>query len=224
MACGSAHPGPAKKKGATMNETPHASPFEAKPIFSWYKKAQVDYSEYYIRMYISYNAWYREVTGTTNDRQALSSLKKRFVIWDDYSEGKTMRPLRIYMERLVELTQREPFMTQTIYWSGSIETATDWRSLIEFWYQVRCKLVHGSPVGPRYVWLAYETLDIFMAEIIDRMQKCFTADDLQKMNELNTLSRGEASRGERFRQLQDTLYQKYIASPDIWQVDMKRVQ
>lgn len=202
----------------------HASPLEAKPVFTWYKKAQVDYIPHYIHLYIAYNAWYREVTGTTNDRQALNSLKKRSVIWDDYRSGKTMRTLTIYMERLYELTQREPFSSKTLYWSGSIESVTDWRSLIEFWYQVRCKLVHGSPVAPRYVWLAYETLDIFMGEIVERMQACFTSDDLLKMKELNALASADGPRSERFRQLQDKLYQKYVASPNIWQVDMKRVQ
>ncbi|MGV9001744.1 MAG: hypothetical protein ACOH18_02195 [Candidatus Saccharimonadaceae bacterium] len=207
-----------------MNQDIHASPLEAKPIFTWYKKAQVDYVEQYIKMYIAYNAWYQEVTGSSNDRQALDSLKKRFIIWDDYAQGKTMKPLNLYMERLTELTQREPFSTKTLYWSGSVESPTDWRSLIEFWYQVRCKLVHGSEVRARYVWLAYETLDVFMGEIIDRMQKCFTNEDLKAMKELNTLAATDGSRSERFRQLQNKLYQKYVASPNIWQVDMKRVQ
>ena len=207
-----------------MNYDLHPSPYEARPIVAWYKKAQINYVDQYIKMYIAYNAWYREATGTINDRQALDSLKKRFIIWDDYAQGRTMKPLRVYMERLMELTQREPFSSKTLYWSGSIENSTDWRSLIEFWYQVRCKLVHGSEVKPRYVWLAYETLDIFMGEIVDRMQKCFTSEDLSTMKELNVLATVEGTRSERFRKLQNKLYQKYVASPNIWEVDMKRVQ
>jgi len=84
--------------------------------------------------------------------------------------------------------------------------------------------VHGAEVKPRYVWLAYETLDAFMGEIVDRMQQCVTAEDLRNMKELNNLAAVEGSRGERFRELQNKLYQKYVASPDIWQVDMKRVE
>lgn len=202
----------------------HASPLDAKPIFSWYKKAQIDYTEYYIRIYITYNAWYREVTGTSNDRQALASLKKRFVIWDDYAHGKTMKAMSLYMERLAELTQREPFGSSTSNWNGSIESQHDWRSLIEFWYQVRCKLVHGCEVKPKYVWLAYETLDIFMGEIVERMQQSFNLDDLARMKELNNLSGASVSQNDRFRVLQNKLYQKYVASPDIWQVDMQRVR
>ena len=212
------------QEGTAVNEMPHAAPSEAKPVFAWYKKAQVDYIEKYIQMYIAYNAWYREVTGTTNDRQALNSLKKRFVIWDDYIDGKTMKTLQVYMERVAELTQREPFSSKTLYWTGSIESPNDWRSLIEFWYQVRCKLVHGAEVKPRYVWLAYETLDIFMGEIVSRMQQCFTAKDAEKMHELNAMAQHSGTKNERFRHLQDKLYQKYVASPNIWHVDMKRVQ
>jgi hypothetical protein len=207
-----------------VNNSPHSSPFEAKPVFTWYKKAQIDYIEKYVQMYIAYNAWYQEVTNTTNDRQALNSLKKRYIIWDDYCNGKTMVTLKVYMQRLAEFTQREPFLAKTLYWPGYIENSTDWRSLIEFWYQVRCAVVHGAQVNPRYVWFAYETLDIFMNEIVTRMQECFTPDDLQVMGELNKLAITNAPRTERFRQLQDKLYQKYVASPDIWHVDMKRVQ
>lgn len=207
-----------------MNLPLHSSPFDAKPIFNWYKKAQINYVDQYIKMYIAYNAWYREVTGTTNDRQALDTLKKRFIIWDDYAQGKTMKAMTLYMERLTELTQREPFSSKTLYWSGSIESPSDWRSLIEFWYQVRCKLVHGSEVRPRYIWLAYETLDVFMGEIVDRMQSCFNDEDFKKLKELSVLAPVNESQNERFRHLQNKLYQKYVASPDIWQVDMKRVQ
>lgn len=174
-------------------------------------------------MYITYNAWYKEVAGTTNDRQALDVLKKRYIIWDDYRSGKTMRSLRIYMEKLSEYSQREPFSPKTLYWSGSIEHVNDWRSLIELWYQVRCRLVHGSAVPPKYVWLAYETLDIFMGEITLRMSNYFKKGDSENRHELHLLSTQETPRPERFRILQDKLYQKYIASSDLWQVDMQRV-
>ncbi len=205
-----------------MTQNIHVPPDNIKHIYAWYKKAQLDYTEQYVRMYIAYNAWYREVTMTTNDRRALSILKKRFVIWDDYCNDKTMKSLKLYMERLVELTQREPLAHST-YWSGSIESTMDWRSLIEYWYQIRCLIVHGTYVSPRYVWLAYESLDIFMGEIIDRMQHCFNQKDLERMKELSSLADANPERSDRFRRLQHKLYQKYIASPDIWQVDMQRV-
>ncbi len=206
-----------------MGDTPHLPPEGALAVYEWFKKAQIAYDEQYIWLYISYNTWYQAVTHTTNDRQALGTLKKRFIIWDDYTNGKVLQGLRPYMQRLAELTQREPLAAKTLYWSGSIESPADWRSLIEFWYHVRCALVHGARVRPRYVWLAYETLSVFMEEIVDRMQRCFTKDDHRKMEELATLAMVPTHKTDRFKQLQEYLYQKYIASPNIWDVDMTRV-
>lgn len=202
----------------------HSSPSEAKPIIKWYKKAQVDYTDYFIKMYVAYNAWYREIALTTNDREALAVVKKRYIIWDDYTRGKTMRGLSIYMERLYDLTQREPFMSKTVYWTGSLESSTDWRSLIEFWYQVRCRLVHGIDVKSRYVWLAYETLNIFMDEILVRMNSCLKKHELESLKKQETPIKGTSSENERFQRLQNKLYRKYVFSADIWQVDMQRVE
>ena len=131
-----------------MTNEMHVPPDDIKHIYSWYKKAQVDYTELYVRLYISYNAWYRQVTATTNDREAISRLKKRFVIWDDYCSGNTLQRLRVYAERLSKLTYEQPLAGSAV-WNGVIQTSQDWRSLIEFWYQVRCYLVHGSDVPPK---------------------------------------------------------------------------
>lgn len=177
----------------------------------------------FLRLYIAYNAWYKEVTGTSNDRRALQLLKERFIIWDDFCNGKTMRTLRIYMERLCDYTQKEPFPSTKLYWGGELENPQDWTSLIEFWYQARCLIVHGAPIGPKYAWYAYETLDIFMHEITTRMRNCFTESDSTRLCELSSLADLNPRRSKRFQKMQHALYQKYIASPDIWQVDMQRV-
>jgi len=137
-----------------------------------YYKAQIDYGVYFLSLYISYNAWYYQVTSTTNDRQALNLLKRRYVLWGDYCKGRVLRALNPYMQQLAELTQREPFINTVSRWDGEIENSYDWRSLIEYWYQVRCSLVHGSEVRGEYVWLAYQTLRIFMEEIVCRMEAC----------------------------------------------------
>jgi len=205
-----------------MNGSVHMPPDDAKHIYRWYKRAQVDYTELYIRMYIAYNAWYRQVTGCTNDRQAIAQLKKRFIIWDDYCKGKTIPNLRVYLKRLSVITSEHPFESHSL-WDGFITSDDDWRSLIEFWYQVRCMLVHGSEVSARHVWLAYETLTIFMGEIVSRMHTCFTEKDFQRLEELSTLVLSENDKSGRFKQLQQKLQAKYIESPDIWQVDMQRV-
>lgn len=199
----------------------HTPPEYIDPVLRWYQRSQVDYTEHYIRLYIAYNTWYREVTGTSNDRVALSQLKKRTVIWNDYVNDLTMRSLRIYMEKLVDLTQHEPLGANS-YWSGSIEGVSDWRSLIEYWYQIRCLLVHGVAVKPRYVWLAYETLDSFMGEIINRVQ-INLKEHLEQTERVANYQKDDSSQNKKFQQLRDKLYRKYVTSPDIWQVDMKRV-
>lgn len=205
-----------------MDKKIHNPPDDIRHVYKWYRKAQVDYTELYIRMYIAYNAWYQQVTGSTNDREAIAILKKRFVIWDDYTKGRTMPNLKVYTERLATLTSNQPLASSAV-WNGAVQNGDDWRSLIEYWYRIRCMVVHGSEVSPRHVWLAYETLDIFMAEIVERMQACFTDKDFQRLEELSTLVKSEAGKDVRFKRLQQKLQAKYIDSPDIWQVDMQRV-
>lgn len=135
-----------------------------------YEVASINYATQFLLLYVAYNAWYYRVTGTRNDREALTLLKRRHIIWHDYCWGKTMLALRPYMQQLTELTQREPLESTTSVWNGEVIHSTDWRSLIEFWYRVRCALVHGSEVRHDYIGLAYQTLDIFMEEIIQRMK------------------------------------------------------
>lgn len=204
-------------------ESMHFPASEIKHVLSSYKKGQVDYASHFLWLYISYSSWYQRAIGTNNDRQALNELKKRFVIWDDYTNGRVLRQLRPYMERLSELTQREPFPASHMFWKGEFSSPDDWRSLIEFWYQVRCLIVHGTSVQAKYVWFAYETLDLFMAEIIDRMSRCFTDKDMERLDELRLLARVPSGREATFKVLQAKLHQKYINSPNIWQVDMQRV-
>lgn len=205
-----------------MEDIIRTSPRAAVRVYSLYQKAHIDYSILFLRLYVSYNAWYREVTGISNDRRALTLLKDRFVIWDDYCNGKTMGNLSVYMERLADYTQKEPFPSTTLYWNGELDNAKDWKSLIEFWYQARCLIVHGADIQPKYAWFAYETLDVFMDEIINRMKSCVTRTDIMQF-ENSSLADQNSQRSKRFRKVQHMLYQKYIASPDIWQVDMQRV-
>ena len=195
----------------------------ASQLFQWYQRSQIDYGAQYLQLYISYNAWYREVTNSANDREALALLKKRFVIWDDYIQGRTLQQLKPYVKRLAELSHQKPLVATRLYWNGEFKDENDWRSLIEFWYQMRCLIVHGSEFQVKHAWLAYETLNVFMGEIIDRMRACFNDTDLKIMHTLSSVADESTSRSVRFKKLQHKLYQKYIASPDVWQVDMQRV-
>lgn len=195
-------------------------------IRQWYERATIDYTDLYVKLYVAYNAWYHEVTGVSNDRHAISQLKKRFVIWDDYCHGRTMVSLEGYMSRLADLTQKEPLQTPSLYWNGEVSNNKDWRSLIEYWYAVRCLVVHGAEIKSSYIWLAYETLYIFMTEIVTRIQARLLEYDPSQLKAISTkfLEEEYSPRSERFLKLQQELYRKYIAYPDIWQVDMQRVK
>lgn len=135
-------------------------------IQQWYNRAQIDYTKQYMSLYAAFNAWYRTLTHTVNDREALNKLRNGNALWNDYVAGKSMRQLDYFMELLVECTQREPISYASPHWRGEVAHIHDWPSLIEYWYRVRCLVMHGAPVRAVYVYLAYETLNIFMAEII----------------------------------------------------------
>jgi hypothetical protein len=200
---------------------PHAPPNEARHIYRWYRNAQINYVEHYVRLFICYNAWYRQVTNSTNDREALAQLKKRFVIWNDYANGHTLQQMKPYVKRVVEYSRTYP-LPANAYWSGIVEDAYDWKGLIEYWYHIRCLLVHGEEVALKHVWLAYETLDAFMSEIITRMKTCFTDADNERLEEVMNLATTEYAQTDKFKLLQQKLHEKYIKSPNIWQVNMQR--
>lgn len=132
----------------------------------WYDRAQIDYVNHYMALYAAFNAWYRELTGTQNDRQALNDLRKGHSFWDAFCQGSGMPDLLPYMRLLVEFTQREPLSHATPHWRGEVSTIYDWPSLVEYWYRVRCLVMHGAEIQATYVYLAYETLNIFMGETI----------------------------------------------------------
>lgn len=137
-------------------------------ILAWYQKAQIDYVQKYMALYASFNAWYRQSTGATNDRQALNQLRLGNELWQEYCEGQSLRAMGSLMRSLVELTQRSPVSYATPHWRGEVSNVKDWPSLLEYWYRVRCLVMHGSEINFQYVHLAYETLNAFMSEIIRR--------------------------------------------------------
>lgn len=189
------------------------------PVVRWYARAQIDYTEKYIRMYIAYNTWYREVVGTMSDRRALLHLKKRDGIWTDYLNGTCLKLLKSYMQKLVDLTGHQP-LASSAYWSGSIDSVEDWRGLIEFWYQVRCILVHGGELDQKIVWLAYETLDSFMSEIIRRMYAdlhAYIASE-QASDAIKPARTG----GRHSETTQHRLRARFYARTKLWHVDVSQ--
>ncbi len=137
-------------------------------LLKWYSRAQIDYAQLYMSIYAAFNAWYRATTNTVNDRQAINILRSGVGMWNDYCQGDGMQELQYPMALLVELTQREPLSHATPHWKGEVAGTKDWASLLEYWYRVRCLVMHGAEINPHYVHLAYETLNIFMGEVIQR--------------------------------------------------------
>ena len=195
-------------------------------VLKWHERAQIDYSDLYMRLYVAYNAWFRQVTRTSFDREGIARLKKRFVIWDDYLNGRTMQHLTPSFEQIVAHTHDHPLHAGN-RWDGQVQDAEDWRGLIHYWYQVRCDLFHGSlfldqTVPEQRVRLAYESLNIFMTEITDRMKHSFTHADYERLKEIQLLAQTPGNDTAQFRDLQQALHQKFINSPDLWNVDMVR--
>ncbi|MDB5161577.1 MAG: hypothetical protein JWM52_85 [Candidatus Saccharibacteria bacterium] len=127
-------------------------------VYVWHERSKIDYADLYLRLYISYNAWFRKATQASVDKEAIAVLKKRFIIWDDYLHGRILNGLE---ETMLALKER-----------GFIQTSDDWPGLISFWYQIRCDLFHGL-LQPHddSVRFAYESLSIFMDEIVKRMKQ-----------------------------------------------------
>lgn len=135
-------------------------------VVRWYNRAQIDYTHYYAALYTSFNAWYQQYTHIHNDREAINRLRKGIGLWRLYCQGVSLQRLRAPMSLVVELTQREPLPHSTPHWKGELESIYDWPSLLEYWYRVRCLVIHGSEIAPAYVYLAYETLNIVMGELV----------------------------------------------------------
>jgi hypothetical protein len=196
-------------------------------ITKWYERAKIDYSDLYVKEYIAYNAWFRKVTNCTVDHEAIKEVCRRFVIWDDYLHGRTLTTLSPYVEQIATLTQRHPLLLASSGWDGVVKDAFDWRGLIYFWYHTRCDLFHGVTM-PGYSYhdtqirLAYESLSIFMGEIIKRMCYCFTDTDFARLTEVRGLLASERGAASELKEIEARLHQKFIHSPDIWNVDMER--
>lgn len=210
-------------------------------IFKWYSRSQLDYFDQYINLFIAYNAWFKKVTDTTNDREAITSLKTRNGIWDQYINNETMLRLRLFMQQIVDVTSKKPLENLTrsedLHWDGVVVDINDWKSLIEFWYRVRCNLFHGSksPEDAReaaIVKLAYLSLNEFMTEIVNRMKGNFTSEDLNRMFELSLTEHPDKSTATGFakeaheRQWQSAqdeikrLNEKFKSAKNLWEVDL----
>jgi len=195
-------------------------------VYAWYDRSSIDYRELFMRLYVSYNAWFRKTTSTHIDYEAIKILKTRFVIWDDYVERRSMVDMQSVMLRIVKSTQKAPLQTGG-HWKGVVQSSDDWKGLIDYWYQIRCDLFHGyiSVDGEtEHIRLAYESLYIFMSEIVSRMRSSFKHSDMRRLEELKILTESRYPHHETYQNEALLLHQKFIHSPDLWNVDMVRAR
>lgn len=141
-------------------------------IHDLFMKSRIDYDTSYVTLYSAYNAWYRSETGQRSDQKALAAIKLRGDVWDDALQDRCMSGLRSILRRLYVLTNHRPLIGSTS-WEGTLRDENDWRGLIELWYCLRCTIVHGNtamsnPYHEIYVKLAYESLFLFMNEMVGR--------------------------------------------------------
>ena len=181
----------------------------------WFDRAQIDYSDLFMKAYIAYNVWFRKVTGCQEDHEAIKRVVRRFVIWDDYLHGRTLVELGLIVDQIALI-------------SDLVADRSDWKGLIAFWYQTRCDLFHGLTMPgrnlhDRQIRLAYESLNIFMIEIMRRMRYCFSDADYARLTEVQALLGSESGPTQTLQTIEARLHQKFIHSPDLWNVDMERV-
>jgi len=195
-------------------------------VYSWFERSDISYADAYARLYISYNAWFHKVTGKQNSFEAIRLLKTRFVIWEEYERGSVLVRMRPVVERIVKYLRNDGAV-HTPRWTVSLSNASDWTNLIQFWYEVRCELFHGNLNVMRdeqAVQLAYESLYLFMEEIVKRMKQSFEPTDYVRLEELRVLAAADTNRQAEHVRESIELHRKYIDSPTLWQVDMQRRQ
>lgn len=142
-------------------------------VHDLFMRSRIDYNGSFLTLYSAYNAWYRIETGYHADHKALIAIKQRTDVWDDALQDRCMPGLRSLLRRLYVLTNHRPLQSHSA-WGGSLEDEMDWRGLIELWYALRCTIVHGNealsnPYHEMYIKLGYETLFLFMSEIVTRI-------------------------------------------------------
>ena len=211
-------------------------------IFSWYYRGQLNY----VDLFISYIYWFKKATGKNRDRDAVNALKERPVVWEEYQKGETLFGLKSKVREIAKITQGTPLENLTggnQNWNGVVADENDWQSLIEFWYRVRCNLFHGAKSPEDYrdqevVRLAYESLNIFMSEIVRRMKSNFSRRDLETMSglldmaellsyKLAKLEHGSDEWQATYERYQDTqsqysqLHGALQEAFDLWNVDME---
>lgn len=148
-----------------------------------YRRSAIPYRAYFLQLFASFNGWCTAVTGSQVDTVALRSIMKKPEVWRYLFEENIDSSLLTVTRKLYILTRVRPLALHrmnTAVWQGMLKDPYDWEGLIWLWYTVRCHLSHGSlglavPSGELIVRYAYESLYIFMTEIVRRIVSQRTA-------------------------------------------------
>lgn len=152
-------------------------------IVEQFALSHIDYEAAFLHAYASFNAWYRFATGEPLNSLALQALKQRYELWHDYFTGECLTLLRSPMRRIYVLTQHRPLKTADGR-SICLRDDSDWQQLIDFWFIVRCDVVHATDsldhaYYQQYVKLAYESLSVYMTEVVRRLNVRLNLEDVK---------------------------------------------
>lgn len=190
-------------------------------ITAAFQQSQIQYEDKFLLLFSAYNAWYRSVTGEDRDAYALRAIKLRDVVWAEYERGVCFEALRPLMRRIALLTSLRPLRSNRS-WSGKLDGPDDWEGLIEYWYAVRCDIVHANELMlkayyPVIVKLAYESLSIFMTEVVARLRisaaVTYGADPLSFDMSAPRLDEVDLHPRKLFGQLKRKMYRKQQSLP-----------
>lgn len=146
-----------------------------------FNESRVDYAGQYVKLFSAYNMWFSAISGETVDAAGIQALKRRPALWREVFQEECLPGLVSVMTKIMILTQHRPLI-QKSGWKGYLEHPHDWAGLMDFWYAIRCDVVHGSRyLGlshyPVLMKLAYESLFLYMNEIVLRSSLCQQRSD-----------------------------------------------
>jgi len=182
---------------------------EERQLGELYRDSQVEYAKLYLTLFSAYNLWFRVTTGEAIDSKAIKLLHQHDDMWLESELGETLPQLRSLMVKLYVLTNHRPLEDSSRIWKGYLDDQNDWRGLIDFWYAVRCDLIHASTSRqlsfyPLFIKLAYESLNVFMTEVVKRVRLSIDETDLSQL-ELDQIS--------------SSMMRQYLLSPEKNRVD-----
>lgn len=175
-------------------------------IKSWHRRATIPYAPLFLAEYVAYASWYKIVTKSADDKTALLTLKRTGYLWDEYLEGGVLQDM-------------QPIITKIVGdWKN-------WPAVIDMWYQVRCRLIHGEKVDVIEVKNAYLSLSCYMNEVVKRLDQQFNGGDARRLYELEILTHQDMGEYKAEWAIEKRrLQQKYLSSTSYVSHDLTPVR